>query len=322
MRLSAVRAIFKIMQKTNQIMKYSPKLSVLLAGIAVFLFANLVFTACKKEALTQSASTEQNTPALDLQSLVSIEHGVLSFKDCEDLKKVFNYLSSPTTPRNILSKTFSDFVSLEDAYGKISKIASEKTVQPSEYEDVAYWSGSGDEMSFERMIENPLYAMIFNHEGLIKMDGNWIKHLKDEIFIYPAEYSDISLRNAIQPIHHIDMRYMVKERMGNCETVYATQNGNQWKKVVGSQSPGYYLYCVNSICTIVPTNDFAIETKSRKRGLLGAWYAYSANRVGINGVGSSTNVSSYAGNGAFGSTCFVTDVNSSGSSVTGTCNPF
>ncbi len=303
-------------------MKYSPKLSIFLAGIAVFLFANLVFTACKKDALTQSVSVEQNVPELDLRSLVSFENGVLVFKDCEDLKKVFDYLSNPATPRNILSKSFSDFVSLEDAYGKISQIASEKSVQPSAYEGVAYWSGSGDEMSFERMIENPFYAMIFNYEGLIKMDGNWIKHLKDELFIYPSAYGDISVRNTIQPIHHIDMKDVVKERMGSCETVYATQNGNQWKKVVGSQSPGYYLYCVNSVCTIVPTNDFAIETKSRKRGAFGAWYAFSANRVGINGVGSSTNVSSYSGNGSYGSTCFVTDVNSAGSTVTGTCNPF
>ena len=141
--------------------------------------------------------------------------------------------------------------------------------------------------------------------------------IKDEIFIYPSEYSNISLRNSIKPVQHINMKLMVKDRSGNCEMVYATQNGKQWKKVTGNQGASYYLSCVNAFCTIVLTGDFAIESKSRKRGFLARWYAYNADVVGINGTGSTNDVSSYSGTGNGGNTCFVTDAG-----LTGTCNPF
>jgi hypothetical protein len=293
-------------------MKNVPKLSFFLAFTAIILLLNLFLVSCKKDLNSSIVTNEQAVHELDLKSYVSFENGVLAFKDWDATKKVIDYLGNQATaPQNVLPEVFPGFVSLEAAFESVSRMAAEGDIDPKLYNGIAYWSGEGDDMSFERIIESPFYAMICDQSSHFKVGENWIKHTKDEIIIYPAEYGNISLRNSVEPLNRIRINNIIGERdAAECETVYAWDNGYQWKKVFGRRTDYYTLPGPTF------TGEHWIESMSRKRGFLGRWYAYDAT-VGINGIGSNSNVSSYSRKGGPGNSCFVIS-----GGLTGTCSTF
>lgn len=257
---------------------------------------------------------------------IMLKDGMLQFVDFKAFSEMYDYLSAEILRTKSIG--FKNFTSAEQAYLETNEANKDKPMEQNKInENVAKWSeDTNGEKFLRRVIDNPIYAALFNDKGLIKIGDQILKNEGDVMFIFDYEYIDkiatIQQIPGLQVIRQQGESNLEKncENNSECSNAYALKNGNQWKKVRGSvnaeavllSAPGggwYWQY----------TGRYLYGTTHQQRGLFGAWYSNRAETLKILVNGSTlyewpdTDAITYYASGYCDSEHFATDEGFSGS---------
>lgn len=300
-----------------------------LVSALFFAFSILAFFACKDQLNNDLQSDTSNIsveidPAIS--GLINVENGMLTFENEYDLKKVYEYITDDYS-RGAFLKQLPGFVSAASVFNQISEQEVNED-QVKNFQTIAYWKKEGDEAQLEPVISNPIYAMLYNQNAMMKVGNKIVQHtieglISFDVALLPS-YPNLTPAQYHLAPHPVSANTEATDR-GTCSTVYAYQNGNQYRKVTGRADAEWQMYGdpLTGNYYYALTGWYGLETKNYKRGLFGAWYLNKADIIGVTVSGlsySTTNENTYLrrqfGCCATGTVHFVTDSGSSGSCIT------
>jgi hypothetical protein len=278
-RQTCTGANFKKNFKTCKGMKKVLVAAAIVVGMA------FLWVSCKKD--DQSTATPSYQEKLDFNSLVHVENGILVFKSNEDFQKLYDILATNENEVTNFEEAFStEYTSMRKAFSSLAN----KDFRIDEllaYKEIAYWREEAEEKYVTRIIPNPIYAVLFNENGVVQI-GNWIlKYTEKDLFIADKKFismvDNIATAPEVKTIN-LPVRSGVSERAAReCRNVYALKNGKQYRKLEGYTDPEIKIVIdpITGSGTLSATGWFFLWTTNFKRGIFGSWNEYDVDLIGI-----------------------------------------
>jgi hypothetical protein len=245
-----------------------------------FLFASvLLFFSCQKED-KKTINVKPN-----FTSNVYAKDGILHFDTYETLSKVYQYLVANPKEISTFSKQFNNFVSLKDAFQRIdwAKFTSPKDLDM--YSNIAYLRKEGDELFMEKVLELPIYDVLFNDNALIVVGQDAIKAEKEGmIYRFDVKYlGNLTSTKTAASIPHVSSLVSKANTTfrsgGTCSTTY--DGGGRKMATVNFPNIPELTPGPGGTNTLPPlSGNTGLRTTNYKR-FLGIWWTNSADKVSI-----------------------------------------
>ena len=263
------------------------------------LFYSILFYSCNK-SIDESKVPEEK----ELENRVDLKNeyfscqlvdGMLSFHNLEEFQNAFSYISKLINEGSVQinSDGFKSYITkFEDVCNEV--LSGEANMDL--YQEFFWVEDYLAEKYVEPIISSPAASILFNHLGLIMINGKVYKHTLDKVFVYDYHPQELFLKNQIvdvieveylrikshdSPISENDLNY----RADLCQCDDAYSSGGRNFKLSGELSKS----CVGNLYA-----DMRVDTKHRRRSL-GLWWYNDANSLAQSG---SVQYCSVAGNGS------------------------
>lgn len=232
----------------------------------------------------QEVSTSEEVPHIidiDLNKVVKATNGRLHFDNIDDFNKIYQYVGNDLSRvSKIESFSNENFISFSTAYKEMTKIDFKPEDSIADFLHLGKWVNIGDERFFLKLIDNPIYAALYNENGELQIANRILKRGFNTLDIYNAE--DFLASNDVQPLQRLSIERSteIQFRSASCVGVYEWKNGNQYRRVTGHASAeietirDQYGNFVHQ-----PTGFFFVTSENQKRGFGGGWNQNDADVV-------------------------------------------
>ena len=255
------------------------KTNLLLVCLAIAL-SSVVFWACQKSENTQPSNPVIGNSA---NAKITVKVGILYFADYAELSKTYNYLRSHQEELGNFASKLKGFQSFNSKFESIDGSKFTKPEDLDQYSKVAFWNTDQGESILDRLLNHPIYAELFNHEGVLVMGSKVVKIGSDrKWYIFDLEY--LANNNVLDRIPNVQILEVPIQSSGSratCASMFCY--GSYYKeRVNGYKEAEYNLVPTTQGYNIVQfTGSTIMATRSYSRGFLGYWYTSNAKKIEI-----------------------------------------